>query len=230
MNPYFINGTYLDIDLTAFAIVSGAISGTTPKVSSWQKVAGADTVALVGSTTSTVEGTWKVELSMDGITGVDQSTLPEPYVLAPATTGGAGSGTFVMPMRGHKYVRITFTPTSGAGNANVNMGAIIGVPLSSQQMNLGSLQLYSPAAATLAGTWAFAGSNSGKESPPFPSPVWYPFSDYTAELAPAVPAMTTGGQNHKVSLYPFDWKLHRVTFTPTAGAGAMSIFVAGKGA
>lgn len=229
MNPFFAGGKTLDLAFDAFAIVSGAISGVTPRVSAWERVVGTDTATLVGSTTATVAGTWKVELASDagGAGAVDQITLPNPTILAPATSGGGGSGSFVIAMRGYSYVRITFTPTSGAGNANVNLGAMVGRWIGVDQANLMSAQLYSPTTSTMAGTWKIEVTNAydNNYATSAQSPSGLPPIDISADFVPVIPAMVTGGQNIAPSMQSFPYRAWRITFTPTSGTTGMSVVV-----
>jgi len=109
-----------------------AISGTTPIVSAIIPMAAHDSVGLQLITTGTVAGAWKVEVSSNyvGTTNGSQygaitasgdwTTIPNSE-FSPAITDPAGSATsqYVQADLTCRNARITFTPASGAGNAQV---------------------------------------------------------------------------------------------------------------
>lgn len=109
-------------------IPAQAISGTTPIVADVKDLTNVDGCCFQLQSTGTVAGTWKVEVSNDYSSvlrpALDQ--LPNTGLwtdvtsqFSPAITNPAGSATNqfcqMYPFVG-RSVRVTFTPSSGAGN------------------------------------------------------------------------------------------------------------------
>lgn len=114
---------------TYILIATQAISGTTPIVSNPDPLHNFNGISFVLVTTGTVAGNWKVEAANDyaaqsGLqnrqantgTWADVTTMCSPAIVQPS--GSAKTQyTQISPFEGGA-IRLTFTPTSGAGNAS----------------------------------------------------------------------------------------------------------------
>jgi len=226
--------------------MSGAISGTTPKLSTWIKAVGLESFTVNLATTGTVNGTWTAQGS-----NADDATKPAELIVELGTfpsqptypTGVASSGDVVQPTYGFRYIRFTFTPSAGAGNATVTFkGKMTGAPLDMAQLHHGSIHLFVAAADTLAGQFALEGSNNWSgilqgnkaKGQAFADGLWTP---YLPSPAIAVLVASTG-QDRMVDLgITTDGATGiircgaiRLNFTWTAGFGSPSAYGAYKAA
>jgi len=111
-------------------LFTAAVTDTTPVTAIFQ-TAGADRFCVQFIWTGTVAGTLKVEVSNNHRQSTDggetapvragdwtdiSSTLTLPTVTTPG--GGTSTGMIQLGYTDEAYVRVTFTPTSGAGNAD----------------------------------------------------------------------------------------------------------------
>lgn len=229
----FNKGILLDFSYAAASIVSGAISGVTPKVSAWMKVKGVDSVVFTLTTTSTAAGSWSCEVSNDeGTTkvGIDRATLANP----PTTpTGTSQNSAATIYMLGYSYFRLTFTPSGGAGNADAAVGAIQGRPVDLAQITWMSGFLYIPAADNLTGTWLLEVSNdwSGMLGGRSPVPTDGLWGDAVVSGDPAITNPAGSGQSQPVRLTNLvGFGGIRLKYTPTTGFGSAKATFVGKAA
>jgi hypothetical protein len=118
---------------SCYVIPTQAISGTTPIISRTTDLNGTKGVSYLLVTTSTVAGSWKVEVSNDysGAGGgnfmqpptagdwVDITSAFSPSIAA-VTSGGSSQFVQMGPLS-CRTIRVTFTPTSGAGNVRASI-------------------------------------------------------------------------------------------------------------
>lgn len=113
---------------------SGVISDTTPVVGKWLDTLKLDNVSFqletqnsAGAVGGTLAGSWKVEIANDYVPSVVEGAVPtagnpiditadfDPAI--PAATSGGQNYPINLAMLPYRYVRVTFTPTSGTGRA-----------------------------------------------------------------------------------------------------------------
>lgn len=198
------------------SIPTTAISGVTPIVSSIVTLDNVLSVVVTLLVTSTGAGTWKAELSNGGDTWQNQFTTPD-FVTLPAAAGAGQNAPFTIKMQGYKLLRITFTPTSGAGNVTVTLGAILSNPIDVDTNSTASFQLSSP--ATVTGTWTLGASANYSDGT-----YGIPKNPGTFPSYGTAPAAATAGQDLLVGLGDpdfFKFRAYQLGFTQTGGAGAV---------
>ncbi len=194
-----------------------AISGTTPIVSSVVTIDGAISVVVTLVVTSTGAGTWKAEYSVGGDVWQNQATASGGVTLTAAAGSGQNTAFTLNVPEGFKLLRITFTPTSGAGNVSVTLGAILSNPIDCDTNSVASLQLSSP--NTVAGTWTVGASNNYSDGT-----YGLPKNPGTFPTYGTAPTASTAGSD---LLYPlgavefFKFRAYQIGFTQTGGAGAV---------
>jgi len=214
--------------------ISGAISGTTPKVSAPITVIGIESVAIALATTSTANGLWTVQVSHDKVTWLETAGFPSQPTYP---TGVASSGTPVIPTWGYQYMQLTFTPSGGAGNATATMtGKVQGAAFDVSQNETGSLLLVANATDTIAGAWLPEVSNDcstilanpkgralvladGNWGTYLVSPALAAKVASTAQAFPSDLGINTTGSPGTLPYGAF-----RLAFTPSAGFGAVSAY------
>jgi hypothetical protein len=121
-----------------------AISGTTPIVSGPIDVRDKDAVSLQLISTGTTAGAWLIEASLDFVPGVPgvstggsssgaygvpafagtwstvTALFAQPSAIAAVVSGGGSQYRQALDHLDARHIRITFTPTSGAGNVQAN--------------------------------------------------------------------------------------------------------------
>lgn len=242
MSHRFEGGYVVDVSTPAFAVVSGAISGTTPKVSGWIKLAGVDTVAFVLTTTSTANGVWTADVARDGL-GKDAKPLPTtPSPAFPTGTSQNTTSTITMPGDEFVYLRLTFTPSAGSGNANAQSGLIVSAPVHTYMVRQLGVFFTTPAADTLAGTQAlkYSGNFDGRpagggqtRTPMFTNDatnpaVWTAAVDSSNAAISLAALVASTGMQIFLRLGIFEPKAIRYEFTPTAGFGHVRVYWNGK--
>jgi hypothetical protein len=229
----FNRGTLLDFETAAASPVSGAISGTTPKVSAWIKTKSVDSVTFTFTTTSTADGSWLIELSNDEeatkVNVINRATLILPPTLP---SGTSQNSTVAITTLGYHYMRLTFTPVAGAGNANALTGVIVGAPVDLAQVNLASAHIYVPSTGAAAGAWLLETSNnwSGMFGSPAPAVADGNWNDIVEAGDPAIAALAGSGQNLGIRLGFVEQGALRMSYTPASGYGAIKVYFVGKGA
>jgi len=234
-----VNRFRFQFSTPSFTPVSGAISGTTPKVSSAITVKGVESVAIALATTSTANGLWTIQVSNDeSATKVwtESASFPGQPTYP---TGAASSGTPVIPTWGYNFMQITFTPSAGAGNATATVsGKVQSAPIDVCQNETGSLLLVANATDTLAGTWLPEVSNdwSGMLLNPagrnqvnklvIADGSWGTYlvnPALAAKVASTLQAQTSDlGINTTGSPGTMPYGAFRLAFTPTAGSGTVT--------
>lgn len=239
MSTRFDAGVALSIKTPAFAVISGAISGTTPKVSGWIKLVGVESMQFALTTTSTANGVWSAETAT-GSLGQNAKPLDNPPTFP---TGTSQNSTVTVTMEGTEfvYLRLTFTPSAGSGNANANCGLVTGFPVNvSRDRQLGLL--YSGLAAdTLAGTNALeiAANWDGRTPVGGPSPipafnnsvdpvVWAAAVDSSGSAISVAAKVASTVQSLPLRLGVFEFNAFRCKFVPTAGFGTYKVFFNAK--
>lgn len=232
----------VDFKNAAFAVISGAIAGITPKVGGWVRVKNADTVSYDLSTTGTVNGVWTAAIATDYL-GANAIAL-DPSLVNPAfPVGVASSGTSVLtiPDRRYTHVQLTFTPSAGAGNANANSGIVIGRPVDIKHHDRGvAAFFFVPTTDTQAGNWALEYSpklydrDPGKLMP-LPTidnlvdlPPWAAAVD-SSNTAIAIASPAGAGQSLPKRLGLLEFAAVRAKYTPTSGFGRAQCVICEKG-
>ncbi|HET7037168.1 MAG TPA: hypothetical protein VFI42_15895 [Thermomicrobiaceae bacterium] len=233
MSNKFNRGNLLDFESATASPVSGAILGVTPKVSAWIKVKNTDSVTFTFTTTGTADGSWKVELSNDEaatkVNVVDRANLIAPPTLP---TGTLQNSTVAITTLGYAYLRLTFTPVGGAGNADAQTGVIVGKPVDLAQVSLASAFIYVPAAGAAAGSWLMETSNdwSGIGAGTTPRIADGQWTDIIDAGDPAIASVAGSGQKLSLRLGFVEQGALRISYTPASGFGALKVFFVGKGA
>lgn len=234
-----VNRFFFQFSTPSFTPVSGAISGTTPKVSAAITTKGIESLAIALATTGTVNGLWTVQVSNDE--GTTKAWIETAGFPGQPTypTGAASSGTPVIPTWGYHFMQLTFTPSAGAGNATATMsGKVQGAPMDTCQNHTGSLLLVANATDTLAGTWLPEASNdwSGMLLNPagqgqakklvIADGAWSTFlvnPVLAAKVASTAQTQTVDlGINTTGSPGAYPYGAFRLAFTPTAGSGTVT--------
>lgn len=232
-----------DFKNAAFAVISGAISGVTPKVSGWIRVINVDTVSFALSTTDTADGTWTAEIATDYL-GANAIALPASYVSPAFPTGVEQDDTVVItiPNRRYTHLRLTFTPSAGAGNAVANTAVITGRGVKVERHSRSNAVMFLvPTGDTIAGQFALEysathydrdRSDVGEGVPQIDNladpQVWAAAVD-SANTAISIAATTSGGQTLPKRLGAFEFEAIRAKFTATSGAGRARVILNGKG-
>lgn len=228
----------VDFKNAAFAVVSGAISGTTPKQSGWIRVKNVDTVAFTLTTTSTANGVWTAEVATDYL-GANAVAVSSTYISPAFPTGTSQNATPVItiPNRRYTHLRLTFTPSAGAGNANADTGVVTGRPINIERKCKGVAIYFDQSTATQAGQWAVefgerywdrdAGGMDTQDN--LADPPLYVAAMDTANSAVSVAATTSGAANIAKRYGAVEFAAIRVKFTPTSGAGRVRAVVDSKG-
>lgn len=222
----------VDFSYPAASIVSGAISGVTPKVSSWVQVKRCESIAVTLTTTGTANGVWTCEVSNDETTvkvGVNRATMDKAPTFP---TGTSQNSTVTLYTLGYKYFRLTFTPSAGAGNADAAVGLIVGAPLDIAQVHFGSMFLYIPAADNLVGTWLCEVSNdwSGIGDGQSTTAANGQWADIVSSGDPAITNPSGSGQSLAVRMGILEFGAIRMKYTPTSGFGSGNCSFVGKAA
>lgn len=230
----------LDFKNAAHAVISGAISGVTPKVSGWIRVVNVDTVTFATATTSTADGIWTAEVATDYL-GSNAVALASNYISPDFPTGAASSATNVLtiPDRRYTHLRLTFTPSGGAGNATATTGAIVGRPCPIERHSRSNaVAFYVPTGDTTAGQFALEYSETRYDRDKDGCPpqidnladpqVWYAATD-ASNTAISIAATTSGGYAVIKRLGAFEFESIRVKYTPTSGFGRARAIINGKG-
>lgn len=234
-------GRALDINVIAFAVITGAISGVTPRLSGWMKLKNVATAKYALSTTGTVNGLWTAQVATDD-KGKDAIALPNPPTF-PTGVASSGSPVITMPnYGGYVFLQLTFTPSAGAGNAVANYDQIVGNPVALHRSRQGDMLLWTPSTGTVAGTHnldyspnydgrAVTGGNTSMPTllnTPADPAIWFPACDQ-AGAAITLAAAAGAGQSLPVRLGLFSYVGIRSSFKPTAGAGPFIAFIGAKG-
>jgi len=214
--------------------VSGAISGTTPKVSAAITVIGVESVAILLATTGSVNGVWTVQVSNDQKTWLETAGFASQPTYP---TGVASSGTPVIPTWGYQYMQLTFTPSAGAGNATATMtGKVQSIPFDLAQNQVASITLTANATDTIAGTWLAEVSNNWSGALGSLKGRSLVIADGNWATFPASPALAakvaSTAQNQPINLGvdangatgEFPYMALRLAFTPSAGFGAVNVY------
>ncbi len=218
----------------SFTPVNGAVSGTTPMVSSAITCKGVESITANLATTGTVNGVWTVQASNDTQTWVQTANLPSQPTYP---TGVASSGNVTIPTWGYQYLQITFTPSVGAGNATATLnGKVQSIPFDLAQNQVASITVNANATDTIAGTWLPEVSNNWSGRLARPKGRALVLADGNWNTFPASPAMAakvaSTAQNQPINLGvdttgatgEFPYAAFRVAFTPTAGAGGVNVY------
>lgn len=212
--------------------ISGAIVGTTPKVSAAITVKGIESIAIALATTSSANGLWTVQVSNDGKAWQETAGFASQPTYP---TGAASSGTPVIPTWGYPFMQLTFTPSAGAGNATATMtGKVQGAALDLSQNEKGSLVLAANASDTIAGAWLpevsndWSGIEAGMKRPVISDGTWGTLlvnPVMAAKVASTLQAQTVDlGVNTTGSPGGFPYGAFRLAFTPSAGFGAVNAY------
>lgn len=238
MSTRFDQQIGIDFKNAAFAVVSGAISGVTPKVSEWIRVLNVDTIAFRLTTTSTANGVWTAETAED-YKGFNAMALP-PANVSPAFPTGTTQDqvtTLTIPCRRHSHIRLTFTPSAGAGNANADTGLIVGRPVIIERKDLAAVY-FDQSNATQAGQWAvdYAATYydrekdaAGPQIDNLADPPLYSAAIDHLNAAITFAATTSGLANFMKRFGALEYAAIRAKFIPTAGAGRLRAIFNSKG-
>lgn len=214
--------------------VSGAISGTTPKVSTPIVCRGIESITANLATTGTVNGVWTVAVSNDAAAWIQTATFPSQPTYP---TGVASSGNVTIPTWGYPFMQITFTPSAGAGNATATLnGKVQGSPFDMAQNHGGSIILAANATDTIAGAWLpevsndWSGIMAGQKAKGqvLADGTWGTFlanPAMAAKVASTAQAQTVDlGMNTTGTPGEFPYGALRLAFTPSAGFGAVNAY------
>lgn len=244
MSHRFDGGKALDINLPAFAVVSGAISGVTPKVSGWIRLKEVESMQLALTTTSTANVVWTADVAENEL-GKNAKALPDPPVFPTGTSQNA-TVTILMPGDTFVYLRVTATPIAGAGNANANAGLIVGRPVALFYTRQLGMFYDVPAADALAGTHALEYSSNWDGSMVVSgnvaqgpqaqirlrntasNPIRWGAAVDSANSAISIASPAGSGQALPVRIGIFEFGAIRSKFTPTSGAGSLRVYYNGK--
>lgn len=232
-----------DFKNAAFAVISGAISGVTPKVSGWIRVVNVDTISFALSTTSTANGVWTAEVATDYL-GADAIPLSAAYVSPAFPTGAASSATSVItiPNRRYTHLRLTFTPSAGAGDAVANTAVVTGRGVKVERHSRSNAVMFLvPTGDTTAGQFALEFSAThydrdradvGEGVPQIDNladpQVWAAAVDST-NTAISIAATVSGGHTLPKRLGAFEFEAIRAKYTATSGFGRARVILNGKG-
>jgi len=246
MSQLYNSGPILRVSTPAFALISGSVSGTTPKVSGWIELKDVDTFVVAITQGTGVNGVWTADVATDA-NGRDVKPLPNPPAF-PSGVAATGSPVITMPGDQFYFLRLTFTPSAGSSTAVANAGLITSKPVSTARSEIWGMGIYVPAADTLACDIALEFSpnydlrtvgGSTTSTPQFKNTtddpaIWMPAvgvpSASGVETAIAIPSVVgSAGQSAYYRFQHFEPIAIRLKVTPTAGFGHFRSWSNGKG-
>lgn len=247
------NVALFDFLSPAFSVISGAISGVTPKLSGWIRVIGIESLQLNMYTTGTVAGAWTVQVATD-FRGQDAIALDPRYIrnangvitALPVPAGAATGPTvfaFFIPDGRYTHFQIVFTPTSGAGVADADMGIITSSPADIGKIaDCVAVEFMSPSTSTIAGqpsvdyaSTFFSPVNQNQDFKPQPvqadgtidPPVYFPAID-SANAAITFAAFVSGANVVAKRFGGLEFASIRAKFAPASGFGRVRAFLNSK--
>ncbi len=235
----FDGSALLDINWpTAFKVISGNASGTTPKVSAWIKLSGVESIAILFVTGAATNVTWSARVAQ-GPVGQNAIALDSAYLSAAFPTGTAqnASRTITMPT-GFDYLELTGTPSAGAAAVEASPGLLVGRPAKINGLSLIGLHVTAPAADNISGTAVIEVSgnwNPGeinglgtlpKNTPSSPAR-WDVLRD-TSQDAIVIPTPAGSGVNETIRVGHLEFPALRASITLASGFGSFATYLSGK--
>ncbi len=239
------SGPILKISTPAFALISGAVSGTTPKVSGWIELKDVDTFTVAITQGSGVNGVWSAKVATNSL-GRDAKDLPNPPAW-PSGVAATGTPTITMPGDEFYFLQLTFTPSAGSSTVVANAGTATSKPVSTAKSAIWGMGIYVPAADNLACDWTLEYSpnydlrtvggsttstpqfkNSSDDPAVWISAVWPPDPATGNQAAVAIPSAAGSGQKYYMRQQHFEPIAIRLKCAITGGFGHAQAWSNGK--